>query len=63
MRPVRAPAFAGIDRRVRLVLLTTKGAATRDALQWEFRTPPPDFAALPEADLKALGRILGRLTG
>ena len=49
------------DRRVRLALLTPKGVATRDALQREFRTAPADFAALPDADLKALVRILAKL--
>jgi DNA-binding MarR family transcriptional regulator len=49
------------DRRVRLALLTPKGVATRDALQREFRTAPADFAALPDADLKALARILAKL--
>jgi DNA-binding MarR family transcriptional regulator len=49
------------DRRVRLVVLTSKGAKTKAALLREFHTPPPDLAALGGDDLESLHRVLVRL--
>ena len=49
------------DRRVKLVVLTPKGQKTRAALQKEFHTPPPDLAALEQADLESLHRVLAKL--
>jgi DNA-binding MarR family transcriptional regulator len=49
------------DRRVKLVVLTTKGDRTRAALLKEFHTPPPELAALAPADLEDLHRVLARL--
>jgi DNA-binding MarR family transcriptional regulator len=51
----------GDDRRVKLVTLTAKGAATKRALLREYRTPPADFAALSARDCEALIAILGKL--
>jgi DNA-binding MarR family transcriptional regulator len=49
------------DRRVKLVVLTTKGDKTRAALLKEFHTPPPELAALEPDDLEDLHRVLARL--
>jgi DNA-binding MarR family transcriptional regulator len=49
------------DRRVKLVVLTAKGQATRSALQQEFHQPPPEVATLDRADLEALERVLAKL--
>jgi DNA-binding MarR family transcriptional regulator len=49
------------DRRVKLVVLTSKGLKTRTALLNEFHRPPVDFGALDTADLEALERILAKL--
>lgn len=49
------------DRRVKLVQLTPRGAATKRALLREYRTPPPDLRRLPHDDLAALVAILGKL--
>jgi DNA-binding MarR family transcriptional regulator len=49
------------DLRVKLVVLTAKGLKTRTALLDEFHQPPPEFAALDRADLKALERVLAKL--
>ena len=49
------------DRRVKLVVLTAKGARTRAALLKEFYKPPAGLAALEVEDLKALDRIFARL--
>jgi DNA-binding MarR family transcriptional regulator len=49
------------DRRVKLVLLTAKGAQTRAELMAEFRNPPADLAALGVVDLMALESVLKKL--
>jgi len=49
------------DLRIKLVVLTAKGLKTRTALLEEFHRPPPEFAALDRADLKALERVLAKL--
>lgn len=51
------------DRRVKLVVLTSKGQKTRAALLEDFHTPPAELAALDRADLEALQRALSRLSG
>jgi DNA-binding MarR family transcriptional regulator len=51
------------DKRVKLVVLTRKGAKTRADLLREFHQPPPEFERLPRADLEALERMLATVTG
>jgi DNA-binding MarR family transcriptional regulator len=51
---------APADRRVKLVVLTKKGARTRTQLAEEFHRPPPEINALDRADLEALDVILAR---
>ncbi len=46
------------DKRVKLVMLTRKGAKTRSDLLREFHQPPPELARLRREDLEALDRIL-----
>ena len=50
------------DRRVKLVVLTPKGARTRAALMKEFYRAPAELADLDPEDLRALDRILAKLT-
>ena len=49
------------DKRIKLVVLTRKGARTREELLEEFHQPPPEFKVLQRADLEALDRILTKL--
>jgi DNA-binding MarR family transcriptional regulator len=49
------------DRRVKLVVLTARGAEVRDEILRAFHAPPPELLALDAADLRALAAILGRL--
>ena len=49
------------DRRVKLVLLTPKGARMRREVMEAFYSPPPELLALNAADLTALERLLVRL--
>lgn len=49
------------DRRVKLVLLTPKGARMRREVMEAFYSPPPELLALGTADLTALERLLVRL--
>ena len=49
------------DRRVKLVVLTAKGARVRARLLDEFHQPPPEFAALSRADLDALARVIAKM--
>src|SRR5690606_31966933 len=49
------------DRRVTLVVLTAKGARTREALLREFHRPPAALAALSSEELRTLDRILAKL--
>jgi DNA-binding MarR family transcriptional regulator len=51
------------DRRVKLVVLTSKGLKTRTALLNDFHTPPPELSALDQADLESLHRVLTKLMG
>jgi DNA-binding MarR family transcriptional regulator len=50
------------DRRVKLVALTPRGASIKEALLTEFRSASRDLLALDRADLKALERILKKLS-
>jgi DNA-binding MarR family transcriptional regulator len=50
------------DKRVKLVVLTSKGQKTRTELLDEFHRPPAEFDVLDRADLEALERILAKLT-
>jgi DNA-binding MarR family transcriptional regulator len=52
---------SAVDRRVKLVTLTARGAQTKAELLDEFHAPPPAFLKLDRADLEALERILKRL--
>ena len=49
------------DRRVKLVVLTAKGAKTRAELLEEFHAPPAELLALDRADLEALERATEKL--
>jgi DNA-binding MarR family transcriptional regulator len=49
------------DRRVKVVVLTAKGAKLKAELMDEFLTPPPDLLTLDRATLDALDRALGKL--
>jgi DNA-binding MarR family transcriptional regulator len=49
------------DRRVKLVVLTSRGQKTRAALLAEFHQPPAEFDLLERADLEALDRVLAKL--
>jgi DNA-binding MarR family transcriptional regulator len=50
------------DKRVKLVILTSKGQKARMDLLNEFHQPPVEFAALERADLEALERVLTKMT-
>jgi DNA-binding MarR family transcriptional regulator len=49
------------DRRVKLVVLTAKGARLRDELMEEFLTPPAELFELNQAQLRALRRAVKAL--
>ena len=49
------------DRRVKLVVLTAKGAKIKAELLEEFHTPPAELLALDRADLEALERAMEKL--
>lgn len=49
------------DRRVKLVTLTAKGAATRRALLRAYRTPPPELRRMSPAELEQLVALFTRL--
>jgi DNA-binding MarR family transcriptional regulator len=49
------------DRRVKLVALTAKGIAIKQALMREYRKPPAELGRLARADLAALIAILEKL--
>jgi DNA-binding MarR family transcriptional regulator len=49
------------DRRVKLVLLTAKGARMKSDVLHAFYTPPAELLALDATDLTALERLLDRL--
>jgi DNA-binding MarR family transcriptional regulator len=48
------------DRRVKMLVLTEEGESLRQAITRRFNEPPPQLAALPERDQKALRDILRR---
>lgn len=50
------------DRRVKLVLLTAKGARMKTNVMEAFYAPPPELLTLDAADLSALEQLLGRLS-
>lgn len=54
---------APADRRVRLVVLTSRGERTRADLLEEFHAPPAELLRLDRRDLAALGRALDKLSG
>jgi DNA-binding MarR family transcriptional regulator len=49
------------DRRVKLVVLTARGAAIRGRVLHRFFEPPPELLELSRADLEALREAAGRL--
>ena len=49
------------DKRVKLVILTSKGQNTRTELLKEFHQPPVEFDVLERADLEALERVLTKI--
>jgi DNA-binding MarR family transcriptional regulator len=49
------------DRRVKLVVLTAKGAKTRAELMAEFYAPPPELLELSRGELETLRRVLEKL--
>src|SRR5262245_50551495 len=49
------------DRRVRHVVLTSKGERVRAELLEEFHTPPAELLGLSRTELEALARTLGKL--
>lgn len=51
------------DRRVKLVVLTRKGARVRDRLRAEMMQPPDEILELDEPDLEAMRSALVKLTG
>ena len=51
---------APADRRVKMVMLTSKGLRTRTQVLEEFHEPPPEVGGLDREDLEALERILAR---
>ena len=50
------------DKRVKLVMLTSKGQKTRKELMNEFQRPPGEFDVFDRADLEALERALAKVT-
>jgi len=50
------------DRRVKLVLLTTKGMRMKAELTEEFYRPPTELLELDQRDLETLQRILEKLS-
>lgn len=51
------------DRRVRMLVVTERGAEVRDRLTQAMQEVPPELAALSAADQKALQDILRRALG
>jgi DNA-binding MarR family transcriptional regulator len=49
------------DRRVKLVVLTSRGVRTRDEILRAFHQPPPALLALDRQELRTLAEILGKL--
>lgn len=49
------------DRRVKLVVLTAKGAKTKAQLLEEFHAPPPELLEMDRADLEAVRQAMEKL--
>jgi DNA-binding MarR family transcriptional regulator len=49
------------DRRVKTVVITTSGLQARERLEAAMYEPPQELLELPEADLRALRRIVAKL--
>jgi DNA-binding MarR family transcriptional regulator len=49
------------DRRVKLVVLTPKGAKTKSSLLRAFYEPPEQFLAMDPQDLRTLAKLLEQL--
>jgi DNA-binding MarR family transcriptional regulator len=54
---------AATDRRVKMLAVTTKGAALRERIMEQLDTPPPEIATLSRADQRALRDVLRRARG
>ena len=50
-----------LDRRVKTVVLTSAGLTTKDAVLARMYEPPEAMLTLPQDDLQALARALGKL--
>jgi MarR family transcriptional regulator, organic hydroperoxide resistance regulator len=59
-RGLIARRAADHDRRVKMLVVTERGAALRESLNARLSEPPPAIAALPVADQRALRDILRR---
>jgi DNA-binding MarR family transcriptional regulator len=53
--------IVAVDKRVKLVVLTSRGQKTRTELMNEFHQPPGEFALLDRTDLEALERALAKM--
>ena len=62
-RDLIARRGADHDRRVKMLVVTEKGAALRERLLERISEPPPRIAALSAADQRALRDILRRALG
>jgi DNA-binding MarR family transcriptional regulator len=49
------------DRRVKTVVITEAGLKARDRLEAAMYEPPPELLELPDADIRALRRIVAKL--
>jgi DNA-binding MarR family transcriptional regulator len=49
------------DRRVKLVVLTSRGGTVREEIRRAFHEPPPELLALDRQDLRMLAEILGKV--
>lgn len=50
------------DRRIKVVVLTERGAEVAGRIELTFATPPASFEALTEAEAQQLARILAKVT-
>ncbi|MDX6617208.1 MAG: hypothetical protein QOD60_2299 [Solirubrobacterales bacterium] len=48
------------DRRVKMLVLTDEGQRLHEEISARMSQPPPEIAALPASDLRALREIMGR---
>jgi hypothetical protein len=60
-RAARTGAVRRAERRVKLVTLTPKGAATKAALLRGYHAPPPELSALDTRELATLAALVEKL--